>query len=339
MSDKPLTIFLPKRLTQTGGTSTFARNLKYGLEKRGHTVTFAWQPEYNVLLASPTAPMRYLAHARLNHRPAIHRLDGVYYPGSSAGRLWKLLNFQLSVIRKYFANGLVYQSRYSEQACNRALLPLARKTPSTTIYNGVDTHHFSPTGTAVPLKDSSKQHLFITASRFRTPDQIIPLLKTFFAYRKAYTQNTKLILIGPFEERVKNIPREYKNAPGVSFIGVITHAQLPSYLRSADVFLMTHKSPPCPNNILEALACGLPVCGVADGSMPELITSGKEGELVSEPSATHVFPSQALAHLANRIMRNRAEYAKAARKRAISDFSISTMIDKYELLLRQIAQS
>lgn len=334
-----LTIFLPKQLSETGGTSTFARNFQRGMQQRGHTVTFTWQHDYDILVASPTAPLSYLLHAKLHRRPVIHRLDGVYYPGSSAGWLWRPLNLQLSIIRTFFTDAVIYQSEYSRYACDHRLLAANPKVPSTIIYNGVDPEIFSPEGDAVTLKDNPDQHLFVTASRFRTEDQIIPLLKMFSFYRTRYEMNAKLVLIGPFQERVSNVPRLFKQAPGVVFLGTIPHGELAAHLRAADVFVLTHKSPPCPNNVLEAMACGLPICGVADGAMPELVTAGTEGELLPEPDNNTPFPAQSLADLLARIMHNRAAYAYSARDRIIRDFTLTQMLDSYNLLLQNAAQT
>lgn len=336
---KSLIIFLPKRLSETGGTSTFARNFQRGMQERGHTVTFTWQPNYDVLLASPTAPLRYLLHAKIHGRPVVHRLDGVYYPGSSAGWLWRALNLQLSIIRTFFTDAIVYQSKYSQHACDKALLPLNHKIKTHIIYNGVDTNNFTPEGSQVPLKDNPSQQLFITASRFRTEDQIIPLLQTFSRYRDQFEKNSKLILVGPFEERVSNIPQKYKDTPGVKFVGSIPHKNLPSHVRGADVFVMTHKTPPCPNNILEAMAAGLPICGVADGAMPELVTTGVEGELIPEPKDNTPFPTRLLAKRLNRIVRSQDVYAQRARTRAERDFTLERMLDAYNLLLQDAAQT
>ena len=336
---REIKIFLPKKIAQTGGTSTFARNFKTGMEKRGFKVCFSWQKDYDVLLASPTAPLRYLIHAKINKRPILHRLDGVYYPGSSAGWLWAILNLQLSVIRNIFASSIIYQSKYSQEACSKRLLPYQHKKPTSTIYNGVDTTIFSPKGTNKNLRDDPKQDIFISASRFRTKDQIIPLLNSFLIYQKKYNNNAKLLLIGPFEEQVTHIPKKYEGAPGVRFLGVVTHKELPTYLRTADIFLLTHKTPPCPNNILEALACGLPICGIADGAMPELVTNGVEGELVQESTRKTKEIAELLAQRLNIITKKQKEYSVHARKKALKEFTIETMLDKYASLIRNATQS
>ena len=333
--DKSLTIFLPKKLTQAGGTSTFARNFMKGMKERGHSVTLSWQHRYDVLLVAPTAPLRYLLHAKLFRRQIIHRLDGVYYSGSSAGWMWRLLNLQLSIIRTFFADAIVYQSKYSEYACNKRLLPLLSRKPKTTIYNGVDSDLFTPDGLKISLKDNPDQHVFITASRFRTEDQVIPLLKGFEEYRSNHEANSKLVLIGPFQERVSDIPAKFSHSSYISFLGTIPHDQLTAHLRAADIFVMTHKTPPCPNNVIEAMACGLPICGVADGAMPELVRNKTEGELVPEPQEAEPFPVETFANNLETIMRNKLHYARNSRQRAIHDFSLRSMLEKYNLFLRQ----
>lgn len=337
--ERKLKIFLPKRLTEAGGTSTFVRNFKKEMEARGHEVTLTWTSDYDIMLISPTAPLRYLFHAKLSGKKIVHRLDGVYYPGSSAGYLWRLLNVQLSIIRTIFADALVYQSNYSKHVSDTRLWPVSSKKPFVTIYNGTDTDRFNPEGPVTSLKDNPDQHVFVTASRFRTEDQIIPLIDSFRMYRDTYEKNSKLVLIGPFQERVAAIPQRYKNEPGIHFLGTIPNAELTSYLRGADVFVMTHKTPPCPNNIIEAMSCGLPICGVADGAMPELVTTGSDGELIPEPEKNDLFPTKLFTENMVHAIKQRSQYSQKARLTALQRFSLGRMVDAYQLFLRKTIQS
>ncbi|MEX1112082.1 MAG: glycosyltransferase family 4 protein [Candidatus Andersenbacteria bacterium] len=325
-----MTILLPIKLRATGGTSSFARKFQASMQSRGYNVIFAPSVSYDILLASPRAPIRLLLEARMRRRPIVQRLDGVYYP-AIAGRSYSFHNASLWYIRKYFATTLIYQSRFSAKSCDRYLG--ASQLPSQIIYNGVDTDIFSPTGSTVDLRDNPNQQILITASRFRRKDQIIPLLVAFAQYRQEYTTNCKLLIIGNFEGEVADIPQIKAGEPGVTFIGTIPHSKLPQYLRSGDAFLFTHRNPPCPNNVIEAMACGLPICGVADGSMSELILPGKEGELVQSSgdpfTEPRTFSDTEFADNMAKILANQHVYSSAARDTAYARFSLEAMVDAY----------
>ncbi|MAF80499.1 hypothetical protein CL628_00635 [bacterium] len=266
-------IWLPKRIKPTGGTSSFALKLRAGMEHLGHQVYFKKPAHYDVLLASPRAPYSALLHARFRRRRIVQRLDGVFYPGSSAGVWWRLHNLPLSIIRKYFADSFIYQSEFSQAQCDKFLWSNeATETPSTVIYNGVDTELFSTDGPVEELRDNPDQHVFITWSRFRRPDQIDPLVASFHEYRRQIEANAKLVILGNFVGAVADRPQKHKH-DAIEFRGIVPNSDIPRYARGADVFALTHRNPPCPNNVIEAMACGLPICGLADGAMSELVAA------------------------------------------------------------------
>jgi glycosyltransferase involved in cell wall biosynthesis len=57
----------------------------------------------------------------------------------------------------------------------------------------------------------------------------------------------------------------------VAFSGPYTQEQAPAVYRSADAYVMTKHNAPCPNTVLEALACGLPVLYSDSGGVGELV--------------------------------------------------------------------
>jgi len=57
-------------------------------------------------------------------------------------------------------------------------------------------------------------------------------------------------------------------------------------LRAADIFLYSHLNPPCPNSVIEAISCGLPVVGFNSGSMSELLFFSRD---LLAPVSTRIF--------------------------------------------------
>jgi glycosyltransferase involved in cell wall biosynthesis len=64
---------------------------------------------------------------------------------------------------------------------------------------------------------------------------------------------------------------EIDDLPNIRKIDYLEHADLPQALRSADAYLSLIQNDACPNVIIEALACGLPVIHVPSGGVPELV--------------------------------------------------------------------
>jgi len=58
------------------------------------------------------------------------------------------------------------------------------------------------------------------------------------------------------------------------------HEEIPAWLAAADVFCLATQREACPNSIIEALACGLPVVATSVGGIPEFVRDGKDGFLV-----------------------------------------------------------
>ncbi|MDP3997113.1 MAG: glycosyltransferase family 4 protein [bacterium] len=326
-----MVIFLPIKLRSTGGTSSFAQKLQTGLQKLGHTVIFSYETNYDILLASPTAPWKFLFDAKKRGKPIVQRLDGVYYPTTTASWLYPLYNTPLFIIHHFFTDYTIYQSKFSLYCCNKFLGKTSR--PHTIIYNGVDTDFFSNIGNTKQLRATPNQNVFITASRFRRLDQINPVIAAFKTYLKKYNPNSKLVVVGNFTRSTKNIPSKYRGEKNIDFVGIVENKQLPAYLRAADVFVFTHLNPPCPNNVVEALSCGLPIAGIGDGAMPELVSSGHEAELIRINSNAfykrRAYNLEELAKNMHRIINGLPTYKSAARNKAISDFALNKMSTRY----------
>ncbi|HLC94399.1 MAG TPA: glycosyltransferase family 4 protein [Patescibacteria group bacterium] len=325
-------IFIPFTIKDTGGTSTFAKKFGKKLEERGHEVFFDFRKDYDILFVIVQCNPLYLLHAKMNKRKIIQRLDGVYY-WSVAQWKYPLLNFPPRFIHKFFSDFTVYQSKYSKY-CADKFLGKRKNEQYSIIYNGVDTTLFSPEGEKIDdIRDNPEQKVFITASKFRRYDQIIPIIKALEIYRDKYNKNFKLLIIGDFSREVEKIPAQFKKFTYLNFIGKIKNEDLPKYERSSDVFLMTHLNPPCPNNIIEAMACGLPICGVNDGAMRE-ITVPEENSLLlkSEGDAFWKMREYDVSQFADNldsITKNLNFYSTNSRKIAEKKFSLDDMTARY----------
>ena len=325
-------IFIPFTIQETGGTSTFAKKFGQGLEKQGHEVFYTFRRDYDILFVIVQCSPLYLFHAKLHGKKIIQRLDGVYY-WSVAGWKYPLLNFPPSFIHRFFADFTVYQSQYSKY-CADIFLGQRKDQQHTIIYNGVDTSFFALQGEKIEdLRDNPDQQIFITASKFRRTDQILPLIEALEMYRKKYTENFKFIIIGDFNREVTSLPDRYKQCTYLHFLGKIKNEDLPKYERSSDVFLMTHLNPPCPNNIIEAMACGLPICGVDDGAMRELTVSGENSLLIPTQGDAfwkkRFYDTAQFADNLAKIMKSQKIFSENSAKIATERLGLATMINKY----------
>lgn len=324
-------IFLPFAVKDIGGTSTFARKFQLGLKAAGHEVFFDYQEEYDVLFLIVQCPLKYLLDAKRRGKPIVQRLDGTYY-WSVAGWRFPLLNAKAALARHFFTDFSIYQSRYSRECAGRFLgAKFADK--SAIIYNGVDLDTFSPVGTKITLRDRPDQQIFFTASAFRRPDQIRPLIEAAERYQEIYRQPLKLVIAGSFSGGVAGLETELKQLPFVQLLGKVKNDELAAYARAADVFVSTHLNPPCPNNIIEALACGLPICSLNDGAMTELVDHQRTGYLVPVKGSgfwrARPFDAVAFARAMRWSTDNRRRLGVNARRAAERRFSLLAMSQEY----------
>ncbi|MFH0969697.1 MAG: glycosyltransferase family 4 protein [Patescibacteria group bacterium] len=324
-------IFIPFAVRETGGTSSFANKFKKGLEEKGHEVFFDFRRDYDILFVIIQCNPLYLLHAKINKKRIIQRLDGVYY-WSVAKWKYPLLNLAPKLIHKFFSDFTVYQSKYS-QYCADKFLGKRKDEKYSIIYNGVDTNLFSPVGEKVNLRDNPDQKIFITVSKFRRTDQIIPIIEALKIYKNKYNNNFKLMIIGDFSREIKNLPSQFKEFTQLNFVGKIKNEDLPKYERSSDIFLMTHLNPPCPNNIIEAMTCGLPICGVNDGAMNEITVLGKNSLLIDSSGDAfwkrREYNVSQFADNLNSIVKNLNFYSANSQKIAEERFSLDDMINNY----------
>jgi len=113
----------------------------------------------------------------------------------------------------------------------------------------------------------------------------------------------------------------------VHFLG--ERDDIPAQLAAADVFVLPSRTEAFPNALLEAMASGLPVVASRVGGIPELITSGVDGVLVSVDA-----PHEIAAAISDLI--ERPSYAAAlggaARATAEQCFGFEPMIAKFTQL-------
>ena len=117
----------------------------------------------------------------------------------------------------------------------------------------------------------------------------------------------------------------------VNFLGVVPGERIPELDRSAHFYFSAEINPPCPNSVIEAMACGLPVAGFEMGSLPELVTP-EAGTVVSyhgDPWKLERPDIPGLASAVVQMLEELPRYKAGARARAESAFGLDAMVDKY----------
>jgi glycosyltransferase involved in cell wall biosynthesis len=126
--------------------------------------------------------------------------------------------------------------------------------------------------------------------------------------------------------------RSERSAPAlVRWQGVVKRDEIASIDRSAHLLFSADLNAACPNSVVEALACGLPVVAFATGSLPELVT-GDAGRVV--PWGSNYWKLEppdldGLAESAAGILASLERFQSGARARAVEAFGLESMVDQY----------
>jgi glycosyltransferase involved in cell wall biosynthesis len=328
------------RVHGVGGMVSFREKLAAGLQKRGVEVSDDPDEDCDALLViSGTRDLGRLRRARKRGVRVVHRLDGINWlhrKHRTPARIFvraEAANLLLAFIRRFYADRVVYQSEFIkswwEDWYGRT------RVPNRVIYNAVDLELYSPSGPGERPKDSVR--IMVVEGSLTQGHEIGLSWAVALAEKLTEMQSLPVELVVAAE--VAENQKEYWKTQSkvlVNFLGVVPREQIPELDRSAHFYFSAEINPPCPNSVIEALACGLPVAGFSMGSLPELVTP-EAGTVIlygGDPWKLDTPNISALAASAAQMLADLPRYQAGARARAEEAFGLDAMVDKYlEVLL------
>ena len=125
-------------------------------------------------------------------------------------------------------------------------------------------------------------------------------------------------------------------ADRIVFLGAYTQALAPDIYRSAHAYIATTHMDACPNSVIEALACGLPVAYSASGGVPELVgpDAGVGVEVREDFSVTQIPDIAQFGEAMIEVSERHGHMTKAARARAVEAFDLRVWIERHEQIFR-----
>lgn len=245
-----------------GGPSTFMINLKEYLLKVGYPFIDNIRDYKNAdsIFFPISFNSKVLDFFKKNNLPIIQRLDGVYYP-SKHGVKYIYLNWEIKKDYLKYSDFIIFQSRYSRTECF-TMLGEIEDGKYTIIYNGTDKSIFYP----VKKEFDENKIIFTTTGSFRNKDMIEPVVLALDLLNKKY--NIEFRIIGPILNReVKN----FTNRPYIRCLGKMNKKEISQELQKTDILIHCQLNPACPNTVIEAVSCGIPVVGFDTGAMKEIL--------------------------------------------------------------------
>ena len=270
--------------------------------------------------------------------PVVHNQNGVFYRAWYAGD-WEAQNRRMA--RSYhIADRVFYQSEFCRRAADRFLG--ARSGPGEILYNAVDTSRFAP-GEAGREAARGSYCFLVTGVIDR--HLYYRLESTIAGLRQACDGglDARLVVAGRVDAESKlragALGESLGLAGKIRFTGPYSQQQAPEVYRSADAYVMTKHNDPCPNAVLEALACGLPVLYSDSGGVPELVGADAGIALAcAEDWETPRVPTpEAVGEGMLRIAAGHAAFSLSARRRAVERFDIAHWIGRHRAVFEDLA--
>jgi glycosyltransferase involved in cell wall biosynthesis len=334
-------ICLIPRLNGTGGPASFQAKLVAGLDQRGIGVVYDLSdPRIDALLViAGTRHLPAVWRVRRRGVRVVHRLDGLNWlhrrRRTSLRHFLRseLNNRILALIRRSLADRVVYQSRFVHDWWEGWYG--AAHIPWTVIHNGVDLAVYTPDGTHDRPAERFRM-LLVEGSLAGGQDVGLGnALRLAELLQGEHALPVEVVVAGKLTPAQRDEWQSRASVP-LTLLGVTPSATIPALDRSAHVFFSAEPNPPCPNAVIEALACGLPVAGFATGALPELVL-GDSGRLVpygGDPWKLDPPDVPALAQAVTGILRDQPRFRAAARRHAEEAFGLDKMVDAYlEVLL------
>jgi glycosyltransferase involved in cell wall biosynthesis len=244
----------------------------------------------------------------------------------------------LGLIRSHLADGVVYQSKFAKEWWERVRGRLPR--PTWVVYNGVDLNLFTPSGPNKRPDDYCR--LLLVEGRLGGGYEIGLEMAVRLAERLAQSlekesrQRVELIIVGRVDKKTSEHWRREAHIP-IHFAGEVAQSNIPEIDRSAHLLYSADLNAACPNSVIEALACGLPVISFDTGAIPELVgyDAGKVVPYGGNPWRLDPPDLDALSQAALAVMLEYGKYRQGARNQAEALFSLDKMVEGYLQALQE----
>ena len=330
-------ICIVPKVDGTGGMASFRLKFEEGVRVRGIDVTHELDEDPDaVLVIAGTRFLLDLGRIRRRGIRVVQRLDGVNWvhrvKWSGVRYTVRAVygNALLALIRNRFADRVIYQSEFI-RGWWQDWYGVANA-PATVIHNGIDLDAYAQSGEGDRPTDRYRM-LLLEGSLARGLNSGL-----FHAVEAAKKLSEKypmeVVVAGTVDEstqwKINSVISEVKNF-SIKFLDTVPRADVPKLARSSHLMYSAEVNPPCPNSVIEALACGLPVIGFDTGSLKELV-GGEAGVIVpygANPWKLETPNIAGLAASAESVLEKQNQFRAAARKRAEEKFGLDAMVESY----------
>jgi glycosyltransferase involved in cell wall biosynthesis len=326
------------QLKGIGGPVSFQGRLIAGLQARGIRVHHdPLDPSTkSILVIGGTRHLDQLWWAKRRGVRIVQRLNGMNWMHRKVNTGWKhylrseINNRILAIIRRYLADSIVYQSQFSRNWWQTVYGPARRSTHARVVYNGVDLNQFTPEA-AGERPQGGYRLLMVEGHVSGGYEQGLETgIQLALELNRRMPLPVRLAVAGDVPASLRETWQK-QVGDVIEWFGIVPRMEIAALDRCAHLLFSADLNAACPNSVIEAMACGLPVVAFATGSLPELI-EGDAGRVV--PYGSNYWNLEkpdisALAEAASTILTQQGIFRTAARARAEAAFGLDTMVEKY----------
>jgi len=321
-----------------GGMVSFLHKFSAGAQARGVKITsdLAGGSFDAVLVIGGTRQIPLIYRAKQRGVRVVQRLDGINWihkvrPISLKHSLRaEYGNLLLAFIRRFLADQIVYQSVFSQRWWDERFGRLPK--PVSVIHNGVDLDVYAPGGE----RPAEVYRLLVVEGSMGGGyegglENAVRLADALAA--RGWPMEVQVV--GEVSPALREMWAARSNVP-LHWVGLVTREEIPALMRGAHLLFSADIHPACPNSVIEALACGLPVVSFDTGALTELVPPdcgfiapyGSDSWKLQPPDVS------GLVSGAESVLRDWPIFSAAARKQAVAVLGLDDMVGRYlEILL------
>jgi glycosyltransferase involved in cell wall biosynthesis len=330
---------------------TFVTNA-YGARQATRALLHSWRPDV-VIHSSPETAYGYYRSTERRTRPAsiyiyhsrfvsdaVDRLSRRVWPLSTVGHLTRRVMDRVEMVDYTSPDAIIAVSPFSKTELEERLGgpdPRIEVIPT-----GVDTNAFRPGDRAAARRElgiPDEARVIMTVGRLVPVKRYDRAIDALAMLRRSESgTDYRLVVVGRGPER--GSLGERVRAAGlddaVRFDGFRKGDELRTRYAAADLVLCTSEFENWSLSLLEALACGVPVLGVPNGGIPQLLATVDEGLILADSE-----PTTAAAAIRS-LLADRARLAALgamARRVAVSQYDWDVVVARLEASFRRLLLS
>ena len=335
---KDLRVVFPSDADTIGGPGTFQILMTRCLRDAGAIVLPNGSNEEADLLfvIGGTRKLRWIKKHKQKGAKVLQRLDGIRWRHwiVKAPLKYKILcmiqNRITSYIRSNFADVVVYQSEFVQTWWDKRFGKISKIEKVVT--NGTDLSLFCPK----KENESNPLPILICVEGNIELDQPTKLLLS-----KLHESLVIGRVIGEIRLWGNALPKDvdyFRDLKGICFMGRCQRELVPEIMRDGDIFLSLDVNAACPNSVIEAMACGLPVVGYDTGGLRELVPASIGGlvDYGSNPWKLEIPHIVSLIAATRKVASNLGEKKQVARAFAEKKFGTEILKRNYLSAINQL---